>query len=113
MLNQTIKQVVNGVVPAQVLYDLREEIGFCSGTDLHEFFSEVIGEPSPSGYAEIPSQAAYDLACTSAAGVAWNNGGDWGYFENTEKLARKKFQPADTGTSAAYYKNMRTRYEGH
>lgn len=43
---------------AQTLYDLRDQYAFCSGTDLHEFFNEQVGDPSPSGYAEISHQAA-------------------------------------------------------
>lgn len=38
---------------AQALYDLRQLTGFCSGTDLHDFFQRVVGDPSPSGDAEI------------------------------------------------------------
>lgn len=38
---------------AQLLYDLREEIEFCSGNDLHEFFEQQTGNPSPSGRIEV------------------------------------------------------------
>jgi hypothetical protein len=38
---------------AQILYDVREITGFVSGSDLHEIFREVCGEPSPSGHVEI------------------------------------------------------------
>jgi len=39
---------------AQVLYDLREIVGFCGGDDLHEFFRmETGGEPSPSGWTYV------------------------------------------------------------
>lgn len=38
---------------AQFLYDLRELTGFISGNDLHDLFSSVIGNPSPSGRAAI------------------------------------------------------------
>lgn len=34
---------------AQDLYDLREATGFVSGTDLHDAFTELVGEPSPKG----------------------------------------------------------------
>lgn len=37
------------LIPAQVLYDLRQEMEFCSGTDLAEFFSKELGDPSPKG----------------------------------------------------------------
>jgi hypothetical protein len=40
-------------VKAQDLYNLREVTGFVSGTDLHELFRGVCGEPSPSGHTEI------------------------------------------------------------
>ncbi len=46
---------------AQVLYDLRDETGFCSGMDLHEFFLGELGDMSPSGYAEVSTQDALDL----------------------------------------------------
>lgn len=37
-------------IEAQVIYDLREEFEFCSGTELHFFFRQACdGEPSPSG----------------------------------------------------------------
>lgn len=38
---------------AQNLYDLRDEYEFCSGEELHEFFLQTVGEPSPSGRVEI------------------------------------------------------------
>lgn len=43
---------------AQKLYNLREEYGYCSGTDLHEFFQATVGDPSPSGRVEVPTDAA-------------------------------------------------------
>ena len=46
---------MKGVIQAQVLYDLRETSGFCSGTDLHEFFRAAAGEPSPAGARLISS----------------------------------------------------------
>jgi hypothetical protein len=42
-----------GRMDAQVLYDVREVTGFVSGSDLHEIFREVCGEPSPSGHVKI------------------------------------------------------------
>ena len=36
-------------IKAQDMYDIREASGICSGTDLHDLFREVLGEPSPSG----------------------------------------------------------------
>jgi hypothetical protein len=38
---------------AQTLYDLRQLTGYVSGTDLHEFFWQQIGDPSPKGDKEI------------------------------------------------------------
>jgi hypothetical protein len=38
---------------AQWLYNFREQVEMFSGADLHEFFNEQIGDPSPSGYTEI------------------------------------------------------------
>lgn len=52
-------------VKVQEIYDLRECTGFISGTDLHDFFIELINDPSPSGNGEVSE--AEILAC---------NGGD-------------------------------------
>lgn len=38
---------------AQVLYDLRQLTGYCSGTELHEFFEATLNDPSPKGNATI------------------------------------------------------------
>ena len=43
---------------AQKLYDLREETGFCAGTDLHRFFEEQTGDPSPKGRVEVDDAVA-------------------------------------------------------
>lgn len=47
---------------AQLLYDLRQLTGYCSGTDLHEFFRQHVGDPSPSGKVEIPDNLIPDDA---------------------------------------------------
>ena len=47
------------VIPAQWLYDIREVTGFCSGTDLHDLFLEVCGEPAPSGNRKISCEALF------------------------------------------------------
>lgn len=47
---------------AQVLYDLRQLTGYCSGTDLHDFFRQNVGDPSPSGNVEIPDIVVPDNA---------------------------------------------------
>jgi len=53
---------------AQILYDLREKYEFCSGTDLHEFFDYVLGEPSPKGIEEINPEVAqkFVISCCNA-----------------------------------------------
>lgn len=43
---------------AQELYDLQENTGFCSGSDLHSFFEDACGDPSPSGDVFIAQAAA-------------------------------------------------------
>ena len=43
----------DGQVSAQELYDLRELTGFCSGSDLHDLFLQVVGDPSPKGDVRI------------------------------------------------------------
>lgn len=43
---------------AQIMYNLREEFAYCSGTDLHRFFQSVVGDPSPSGKVDIPTDHA-------------------------------------------------------
>lgn len=50
---------------AQDLYDRREEWGEISGTDLHELFQAVCGDPSPSGRTRIDvgALAAYAADC--------------------------------------------------
>lgn len=58
---------------AQTLYDLREQYEFCSGTDLHEFFNEQVGEPSPSGRAQVDTQAAKQFMATCAYAIEHNS----------------------------------------
>ena len=43
---------------AQDLYDWRDRYGFASGRDLHDFFLEIMGDPSPSGRVDIPLESA-------------------------------------------------------
>lgn len=40
-------------VSLQEIYDLRELTGFISGNDLHDFFRELVNDPSPSGRVEV------------------------------------------------------------
>ena len=53
---------------AQFLYDFRERWEFCGGTELHEFFRDETGYPSPSGRVEINAERARDfiLGCLEA-----------------------------------------------
>jgi hypothetical protein len=73
---------------AQELYDLREEYAFCSGTDLHEFFEGELGDPSPSGYAEISSANARHLVASALICMRANNGNTLdGLYTSEEKNA--------------------------
>ena len=58
---------------AQVLYDLREKEEFCSGSDLHEFFNDVTGVPSPSGHVEIHSDKAIEFVKANTEAQYQNN----------------------------------------
>ncbi len=44
-------------ITAQDLYDRRDERGEIEGTELHEVFQFVCGEPSPTGRVEIDTAA--------------------------------------------------------
>jgi hypothetical protein len=61
------------MMKAQALYDLRQETEFCSGSDLHEFFMEQLGDPSPSGYRDIDAEAARHFVGRQTARMATNN----------------------------------------
>ena len=50
---------MNVVNDAQLFYDLRVLTGYCSGTDLHEFFRQVCGNPSPCGKTVLPTAHLY------------------------------------------------------
>lgn len=57
---------------AQALYDLRQLTGYCSGTDLHDFFREQTGDPSPVWEVEIdegviPAEVKHPLSNLAAA----------------------------------------------
>lgn len=45
-------------ITAQFLYDLRELTGFISGTDLHQLFTKLVGDPAPKGRTPINLQDA-------------------------------------------------------
>lgn len=52
---------------AQFLYDLRNTTGFISSQDLHELFSRLVGDPSPSGLLRIDIEKAQSLCGELAA----------------------------------------------
>jgi len=56
-------------IAAQELYDLREETGYCSGLDLHEWFNEQLGDPSPSGRTLVFADKAELFVVKSAAAI--------------------------------------------
>ena len=58
---------------AQFLYDLREKHEFCSGSDLHDFFQEQTGDPSPSGKVAIDVAAASELVLNGCAAIEHNS----------------------------------------
>jgi hypothetical protein len=75
----------------QSLYDLREKYEFCSGTDLHQFFrSEMGGEPSPSGYAEIDGAASLQFVIAHCDAMAHNSPSLAVHCEKAKKEARRK-----------------------
>ena len=49
------------MMTCQFLYDLRTVTGFISGSDLHELFQKLVGDPSPSGRVEIDLGKAEEL----------------------------------------------------
>lgn len=61
-------------ISAQVLYDLREEYEFCSGSDLHEFFFGELGDPSPSGKLGVPASRVLRFVLDTIETVSWNSG---------------------------------------
>jgi hypothetical protein len=60
-------------VKAQILYDLRSEVGFCDGQTLHRFFEGETGDPSPSGYVEINEAEAVNLVKAHLAKMRHNS----------------------------------------
>lgn len=61
---------------AQKLYDLREKYEFCSGSDLHEFFSDLLGDPSPSGktkLSRIQEEQVWNFIQDSFAAIGCNS----------------------------------------
>jgi hypothetical protein len=65
---------------AQILYNFRNEWEFCSGTDLHDFFREQLGDPSPSGQVEIGHDKADEFVERSIIFVVKGSPSlkDWG-----------------------------------
>ena len=58
---------------AQILYDLRKEHAFCSGTDLSAFFFEQIGDASPPSGIELPSAPALAFVEQCTDQIVWNS----------------------------------------
>ncbi len=58
---------------AQILYNLREDTGFCGGTTLHGFFMQQLGEPSPGGETVIDDRAACQFVRESFDHMALHN----------------------------------------
>ncbi len=52
-------------INAQLLYDLREQVMPISGTELHEIFNALLGDPSPSGKTIIEVRALEELGRTN------------------------------------------------
>jgi hypothetical protein len=74
---------------AQTLYDLREQFGFCSGDEMHSFFSaECNGEPSPSGTVEVDTTEARKFIRSSLDRMARNNGGTLDNLYTADELGR-------------------------
>lgn len=48
-------------IKIQEMYDFREKSGFCSGSELHEFFTRTLGDPSPSGKKLISVEVCEDF----------------------------------------------------
>jgi len=61
---------------AQTLYDFRSVTGFCSGTDLHDFFAGEAGDPSPGGEEEVEAREALAFVGSCLDVMAANNGDD-------------------------------------
>ena len=57
----------------QLLYDLRNEIEFCNGKDLSEFFQAQTGEPSPKGSAQVDPDEARKFIASCLEAMKWNS----------------------------------------
>mgnify|MGYP000859624637 CR=1 FL=1 len=53
-------------ITAQALYDWRDRTGAISGTELHQLFQTLTGDPSPRGRTPIFLAALAMLAATDA-----------------------------------------------
>lgn len=78
-------------IAAQKLYDLREETGYCSGNDLHEWFQEQLGDPSPSGKTLVFADRAELFVVRSATAIMRS-----GASPETEQAMREAMQVAAT-----------------
>jgi hypothetical protein len=64
---------MNAMIKAQALYDLRDEFEFCDGKDLHSFFLEKTGDPSPSGNVPVDRREAEVFVAECVRAVQMNN----------------------------------------
>jgi len=55
------------------MYDLRETFEFCSGMDLHAFFEEQVGDPSPPGRTHVSAEACGEFIRQAMADMAVNS----------------------------------------
>lgn len=78
-------------VAAQELYDLREETGYCSGSDLHEWFQKQLGDPSPSGRTLVFADQAEMFVVKSAISII-----NSGALPETEQAMMKAMRVAAT-----------------
>lgn len=63
----------------QELYTLRSLTGFISGQELHSWFVDLVGDPSPSGRVEVPAErwAALPAACRQLYQEALGDDSSW------------------------------------
>ena len=73
---------------AQALYDFRTLTGFCSGTDLHEWFADATGDPSPRGSIEVEGEEALGFINCCLDAMEANNQKDVAIVEDC-RIARR------------------------
>lgn len=67
-----LKVKIANRIDAQVVYDLCE-LGIASGSDVHDFFREQIGVPSPKGNEKIDEDAVKDFVASQLIGMQRNS----------------------------------------